>query len=199
MDDDRFIEVAPATRDATVAPATPFNTGEVRAQELFGTTQLWDAARREQLLWDEIPAVFHERIEAANFFFLATADAAGCCDCSFKGGGPGLIRVLNAKCFAFPDFDGNGAFMSLGNILENPRVGCLFIDFEDAARLRVNGRAEIRTGDEATVLFPGASRVIVVHIEQVVPNCSAHVPRLVPGEPQENLPITPSAVSHLAD
>lgn len=158
---------------------SPFHAGELQAQEHWGTTDEWDAARQQQLLWKSIPKEFQSRIEAAPFFFLATSDATGRCDCSFKGGGPGLIRIIDDTHFAFPDFDGNGAFMSLGNILTNPQVGCLFIDFSDGARLRVNGRAEIIEGDKATRLFAAASRVVVVSIEQVVPNCAAHIPRLI--------------------
>ncbi len=108
-----------------------FHEGEQAAQQRWQTTDLWDAARKARLLWDHIPEAFQARIEAAPFFFLATSSPDGRCDCSFKGGGPGLIRLLDAWRFAFPDFDGNGAFMSLGNILLNPQVGCLFIDPEN--------------------------------------------------------------------
>jgi predicted pyridoxine 5'-phosphate oxidase superfamily flavin-nucleotide-binding protein len=87
-----------------------------------------------------------------------------------------LIRLLDPRTFAFPDFAGNGAFMSIGNILLNPNVGCLFMDFTDGARLRVNGRAEILTGEACAQLFPAAPRAIRVHIEQVVPNCNRFIP-----------------------
>ncbi|MFA7291511.1 MAG: pyridoxamine 5'-phosphate oxidase family protein [Rhodocyclaceae bacterium] len=160
-----------------------FHTGEVAAQQRWETAALWDDSRRQRLLWNHIPAELHARIESAPFFFLATSAADGRCDCSFKGGGPGLIRILDGRRFAFPDFDGNGAFMSLGNILQNPRVGCLFIDFNDGARLRVNGRAEIHEAGEVMALFPGQRRVIVVHVEEVVPNCAQHIPRLLPATP----------------
>jgi predicted pyridoxine 5'-phosphate oxidase superfamily flavin-nucleotide-binding protein len=163
--------------------APPFHAGETAAQARWGTTGLWDEARRQRLLWNHIPAEFHARIEAAPFFFLATSDAAGRCDCSFKGGGPGLVRVLDAHHFAFPDFDGNGAFMSLGNLLQNPQVGCLFIDFSDGARLRVNGRAEIHEHGPLMPHFPGSRRVVLVNIDEVVPNCAQHIPRLVAANP----------------
>jgi len=153
---------------------SPFHAGEQQAQDRWGTTAEWNAARQQQLLWTSLPPELQSRIEAVPFFFLATSDAAGRCDCSFKGGGPGLIRIIDDTNFSFPDFNGNGAFMSLGNILVNPQVGCLFIDFSDGGRLRVNGRAEIIEGDDAKKLFAEASRVVVVSIEQVVPNCAAH-------------------------
>lgn len=74
-------------------------------------------------------------------FFLATADAQGRPSCSYKGGEPGFVRVLDEQTLAFPRYDGNGMFLSLGNALENPHVGLLFIDFVRARRLRFNGEA----------------------------------------------------------
>lgn len=139
-----------------------------------------EPARLTRLLLDRIPPEYHARIEAGQFFFLATSNARGQCDCSFKGGGPGLVRVLDARTLAFPDFDGNDLYMSLGNILENPRVGLLFIDFADGGRLRVNGRAAIHDDGPARALFPPAPRVVVVAIDEVTPNCPAFVPRLRP-------------------
>lgn len=166
--------------DCTLTPASPFHAGERELQRRWGSETLWDAARRARLLWDHIPPELHARIEGAPFFFLATSGPGGRCDCSFKGGGPGLVRVLDRRRFAFPDFDGNGAFMSLGNILHNPQIGCLFIDFADGARLRVNGRVAIHETGELLTLFPGSLRVVAVDVEEVVPNCPCHVPQLVP-------------------
>ncbi len=157
-----------------------FHQGEQNAQQRWNTVDVWDQARRKQLLWRMIPDEFISRVAAAPFFFLATSNSQGECDCSFKGGGPGLIKILSPQQFAFPDFSGNGAFMSLGNILVNPQVGCLFIDFKDGGRLRINGRASIFEGSKASDLFPLANRVVVVDIEQVVPNCNQHIPRLAP-------------------
>jgi len=156
-----------------------FHPGEIAAQQRWQTTHLWDEERRTRLLLDRIPEIFHERITNAPFFFLATSNKKGSCDCSFKGGGPGIIQIIDHTRLAFPDYDGNGAFMSLGNILENPHIGMLFIDFADGARLRVNGRASVHDDGKIRALFPGQPRVILVEIEQVTPNCAAHVPRLV--------------------
>ena len=159
---------------------TVFSTSEREAQRRWGNPSVWDEARIERLVWGEIPPRFHGRLEAVPFFFLATSDRSGRCDCSFKGGGPGLVRILDAGTLEFPDFDGNNAFMSLGNILMNPHVGCLFIDFSDGSRLRVNGRAAVLDAGPLLALFPGSPRVVRVDVEQVVPNCAQHVPRLVP-------------------
>jgi predicted pyridoxine 5'-phosphate oxidase superfamily flavin-nucleotide-binding protein len=157
-----------------------FHIGELEAQQRWRTSYIWDKERRSKLLWDHIPEALFDRIEGAPFFFLATSSRSGECDCSFKGGGPGLIRIVDTKNFAFPDFDGNGAFMSIGNILQNPHVGCLFIDFSTGERLRVNGRASIHDSGEIMELFPEHPRVILVEVEQIVPNCSAHIPKLLP-------------------
>ncbi len=156
-----------------------FHAGELEAQKKWDTGHLWDKPRREQLLWDSLPEALFEKIEAVEFFFLATSNDRGECDCSFKGGGPNLIHILDARHFAFPDIEGNGAFMSLGNIIQNPHVGCLFIDFSTGERLRINGKASIHAGGEIEDLFQDYPRMVLVEIEQVVPNCAAHIPRLI--------------------
>ena len=157
-----------------------FGKGEREAQRRWARRRPRDPVRLARLLLDHIPAEYRTRIEAVPFFFLATSNSRGQCDCSFKGGGPGLVRVLDARTLAFPDFSGNDLFMSLGNVLENPQVGLLFIDFADGARLRVNGRASIYDAGPPLELFPGAPRAIVVEIDEVTPNCAARVPRLRP-------------------
>jgi len=157
-----------------------FTRKELEAQRRWGNPDLWDEARISRLIWDHIPGQYHERIESAPFFFIATANAEGACDCSFKGGGPNLVRVQDSRHLAFPDFDGNNAFMTLGNILDNPQVGILFIDFRDGARLRVNGTAVIHEQGEPLSWFKDARRVVCVEVTQVVPNCSRFVPHLQP-------------------
>lgn len=159
-------------------PENVFHPGELRAQAAWGREGTWDPARIERLIWNEIPAEHRARVEAFPFFFLATSDDRGHCDCSFKGGGPGTLKLSGGRRLSFPDYDGNGAFMSLGNILVNPNVGLLLIDFEDGARLRIDGRARVEGPDEAR--FPGAPRVVEVEITRVVPNCSRFIPRLAP-------------------
>src|SRR5215217_4413927 len=70
-------------------------------------------------------------IERMDMLFLATADAAGRPQCSYKGGDPGFVAVLDERTLAFPNYDGNGMYLSLGNALVNPEVGLLFVAFED--------------------------------------------------------------------
>lgn len=117
-------------------------------------------------------------IEGAAFFFLATADAEGRPDCSFKGGLPGFVRVTGPGELAFPDYDGNGMFKSLGNILVNPAVALLFIAMaEKPSRLRVNGTATVSRDDPLIAAFTGAQLLIRVQARAIFPNC----PRYIPG------------------
>ncbi len=167
--------------------SSPFHAGEIYAQQRWGDPELWTESRINQLIWDRIPEQMHARIEAVPFFFLATSSPDGRCDCSFKGGGPGLVKVLDSARLAFPHFEarvkGNGAYMSLGNVLLNSYISMLFIDFTDGARLRVNGKASIHEDAEMMALFPQAECVVVVDIELVMPSCPSYIPRLTPVEP----------------
>lgn len=128
-------------------------------------------------------------IARSSFFFLATADAGGRPDCSFKGGMPGFVRVTGPSELAFPDYDGNGMFKSLGNILVNPHVGLLFIDLGDKpARLRVNGSAAVRRDDPLIDEFTGAQLLVRVTARAVFPNCPRYIPSLGSGTPSAYAP-----------
>lgn len=117
-------------------------------------------------------------IASLRFFFLATATAEGHPDCSFKGGDPGFVRVISPTLLAFPDYDGNGMFKSLGNIRANPRIGLLFIAMEDKPkRLRVNGTAEVVLDDPLMAQFEGAQALVRVTPEDIFPNCPRNIPR----------------------
>lgn len=119
-------------------------------------------------------------IEALPFFFIATADAAGHCDCSFRGRETGpLLQVLTPGKLIFPDYPGNGLFNSLGNVLVNPHVGLLFIDFVAQTRLRVNGEAALIELDDALKnCWPRAQGGVQVRVEQVYGNCRRRIPRM---------------------
>lgn len=162
--------------------SSPFHTGALDAQRRWGKPELWTEARVGALIWDAIPGQLHARLEAAPFFFLATSHPDGRCDCSFKGGGPGLVKVLTANQVVFPHFEarvkGNGTYMSLGNLLLNPNVSMLFIDFSDGARLRVNGKVSIEDDAALRAQFPQAECAVVVDVEMVVPSCPAYIPCL---------------------
>jgi predicted pyridoxine 5'-phosphate oxidase superfamily flavin-nucleotide-binding protein len=111
-------------------------------------------------------------IEGASMFFLATVDAEGNPDVSYKGGIPGFVSIVDERTLAFPSYDGNGQFRSLGNILVNPNVALLFIDFEHPNRMRVTGRAELQEGSD------DSDALVVVRVDQVWPNCPRYVHRM---------------------
>jgi len=117
-------------------------------------------------------------IEASSLFFLATADAGGQPDCSYKGGLPGFVRVTGLSELSFPSYDGNGMFRSLGNLLLNPRVGMLFIDFEKPRRLRVLGKASLHLEDPLLAEFAGAQAIVRVQAGQIFPNCPRYIHRM---------------------
>jgi predicted pyridoxine 5'-phosphate oxidase superfamily flavin-nucleotide-binding protein len=121
-------------------------------------------------------------IESRAMFFLATADAGGAPDCSYKGGRPGFVRVIGPDVLAFPSYDGNGMFKSLGNVHANPRVGLLFIDFEQPRRLRVNGVATVAADDPLLGSFDGAQLIVRVRAEHIFPNCPRYIHHLATQE-----------------
>ena len=127
-------------------------------------------------------------IESRPLFFLATADAAGRPDCSYKGGAPGFVRVTAGDELAFPSYDGNGMFRSLGNVLVNPAVALLFIDFERPSRLRVNGSARVVDDDPLLASHPGAQFIVRVHAARIFPNCPRYIHRMAIAEPSPYVP-----------
>ena len=114
-------------------------------------------------------------IERRDMFFLATADSEGRPECSYKGGEPGFVRVLDETTLAFPSYDGNGMYLSAGNVLANPQVGLLFVDFEVGTRLRLNGVASTHPEDPLVATYPGAQFVVRVRARQVFANCRRYV------------------------
>jgi uncharacterized protein len=151
-----------------------YHDGSRRLQDRFGTRKLAD-----RLVEVVAHTVFTDAdrafIESRPMFFLATADADGRPDCSYKGGRPGFVRVVAPHTLAFPSYDGNGMFKSLGNVLVNPQVGLLFVDFQSPKRLRVNGRATVHEDDPLLADFVGAQLIVRVQAEAVFPNCPRYI------------------------
>jgi hypothetical protein len=117
-------------------------------------------------------------IQRCPMFFIATADAHGCPDCSYKGGLPGFVRILDDRTLAIPDYDGNGMYRTWGNVLVNPRVGLLFLDFEQPKRIRVNGTAQLSEDDPLLAHCPGAVFMVRVTAIQIFPNCPRYVHKM---------------------
>ena len=117
-------------------------------------------------------------VASQSMFFLATVDEFGFPSCSYKGGHPGFVRVLNPSTLIFPNFDGNGMFMSLGNIKDRQKVGLLFIDFAKPQRLRVRGDAEVVESGALVDSYPGAQQVVQVTVSNVWVNCPRYIPKM---------------------
>jgi uncharacterized protein len=157
-----------------------YDTGARRLQDKFDTRRLADRLEERFASGATIDEDDRAFIERVDMFFLATADSEGRPQCSYKGGEPGFVRVLDEHTVAFPSYDGNGMYLSLGNLIDNPHVGMLFIDFvaKRPSRLRLNGIATIDERDELLKHYPGAQLVVRVGATQVFPNCPRYIHRM---------------------
>jgi predicted pyridoxine 5'-phosphate oxidase superfamily flavin-nucleotide-binding protein len=164
-----------------------YHQGSRDLQDRFDTRRLAD--RLEQV---KVSDVIDDRdrafIESLDMFFLATADADGRPNCSYKGGDPGFVRVLDERTIAFPNYDGNGMYLSLGNALVNPEVGLLFVSFERQRRLRLNGTASIDLDDPLRDTWPEAQFVVRVRAREVFPNCPRYIHHYEPVERSRFVP-----------
>jgi predicted pyridoxine 5'-phosphate oxidase superfamily flavin-nucleotide-binding protein len=158
--------------------STLYHAGSRRLQDRFDTRRIAD--RLEQVtLRTAFTEADRSLIEEAPMFFLATVDADGHPDVSYKGGVPGFVRVVGESTLAFPNYDGNGMYKSLGNLAENPRVGLLFVRWSGPPRrLRVQGRATLHFDDPLLADLPGAQLVVRVEAERIFPNCPRYIHRM---------------------
>ena len=154
-----------------------YHEGSRTLQDRFGARRLADRMV-ERIVHDTFSDEDRAFIESRPLFFLATADAQGRPDCSYKGGTPGFVRVIDERTLAFPSYDGNGMFKSAGNLLVNPHVGLLFIDFESPKRLRVNGRAMIDANDPLLADFTGAELIVRGRPDVIFPNRPRYIHKM---------------------
>eukprot|EP00435_Cladocopium_sp_Y103_P077310 s1_g1049.t1 len=127
------------------------------------------------IVFDELQEDHSDFIASRDYFFLSTVSADGEPTVSYKGGPVGLVRVLGPKRLAFPSYDGNGMFFSMGNIADAGKVGMLFIDMETPHRVRVQGTARVSKDPELMGRFPGANMVVDVEIASVFVNCARYI------------------------
>ncbi|MDQ3823401.1 MAG: pyridoxamine 5'-phosphate oxidase family protein [Actinomycetota bacterium] len=151
-----------------------YHDGARQLQDRFDTRRLADRIE-ERIVRDRIDDDDRAFIEARDMFFLATADEDGQPQCSYKGGDPGFVRVLDERTIAFPSYDGNGMYLSVGNALVNPKVGLLFVDLEGRRRLRVNGVASVDEDDPLLAEYPEAQLIVRVRATEVFPNCPRYI------------------------
>lgn len=165
----------------------PFHRGERELQDRFDSRRLADRVAG---------VTYHGRFTESDraylaqrdMFFLATSDAEGNLDCSYKGGDPGFVRVIDDETLAFPLYDGNGMFNSSGNILQHGKVGMLFIDWERGWRTRINGTATIDYDDPLIAEYPEAMLVVRVKPDTIYPNCPRYIPHMEMVERSKYIP-----------
>lgn len=150
-----------------------YDPGSRELQDRFDSRRLAEVSYRA-----EFNDADRRLIESAPMFFLATADRSGRPDCSYKGGLPGFVRVTGPAELAWPDYDGNGQFRSLGNALGNSHVGLLFIDWQAPRRLRVNGDAVVSDSDPLLAECAGAQLIVRVRVRHIFPNCPRYIHRM---------------------
>ena len=155
-----------------------FHEGSRQLQNQFETQPMADRLA-ETIISHQISPEDQAFIEAQNMFFLATVDQEGRPNCSYKGGGVGLVKVIDDYTVAFPVYDGNGMYLSAGNVMVNPPVGLLFIDFQRQARLRLNGDAFIQENDPLLAHWPEAELVVRVKLREMFPNCPRYIHKMV--------------------
>ncbi|HZN14269.1 MAG TPA: pyridoxamine 5'-phosphate oxidase family protein [Acidimicrobiales bacterium] len=154
-----------------------YHAGARALQDRFDSRRIAD--RLEQIVMHHVFTDDDRAIvEQASMFFLATADADGFPDCSYKGGVPGFVRVAGPSTLVFPSYDGNGQFRSLGNVAVNPNVALLFIDFERPNRMRVHGTATLHDEPDVVAAFEGAQLVVRVEVSRIFPNCPRYIHRM---------------------
>ena len=145
-------------------------------QTQFGTTKLadfLDTAWVHETVTDDDKAF----VESRDMFFLSTVDPDGHPTVSYKGGATGFVRVIDATTLVFPGFDGNGMFLSMGNIEGQGKVGLLFVDFEKPNRLRIQGTATMVTDDPLMATYTEARYLVRVAVTKVWVNCPRYIHR----------------------
>lgn len=154
-----------------------YRKGHRKLQDAFDTRRMAD--RLDQAIvrdsFDEEDAGF---IRSLDMFFLATVDDLGRPTCSYKAGEPGFVQVVDSRTLAFPNYDGNGMYLSMGNIAETREVGMLFIDFENQTRMRVQGEATIDADDPLMPGYPEAQFIVRVKAREVFPNCPRYIHKM---------------------
>ncbi len=156
-------------------------------QDQFSTRKMADRLE-EMIVKDAVDEMDKGFIESRDYFFLSTVDQNGHPSVSYKGGDPGFIRVVDPQTIAFPSYDGNGMFFSMGNIAANPKVGILFIDFEHPNRLRLHGEATVLANDPLLATYQEAELIVRVKVTKIWVNCPRYIPRMQRVAPSRYVP-----------
>jgi uncharacterized protein len=156
-------------------------------QDRFDTRRLADYIEA-RVVRPKISREHKAFIESRDMFFLSTIDHQGRPTVSYKGGDPGFVRVVDSKAVAFPCYDGNGMFYSMGNLLGNQQVGMLFINFEKPHRLRLQGIASVDDSDPLLSEYAQAQLIVRVSVTEIFPNCPRYVHQYKKIQPSEYVP-----------
>ena len=187
----RVVRAFMPTRKHSDRGHQPGSAGERILQERLGTVQRAEQFYKNQVTAQLTPTM-REFIQRMEMAFIATSDASGECDCSFRAGPPGFIKVLDERTIAYPDYRGNGVMASLGNVLENPHIGILMVDFtRDLIGMHVNGDASLVPParmrefdlDIPEVDQPAGRRPVqwvLVNVTEAYIHCSKHIPLMIP-------------------
>ena len=143
-------------------------------QDSFGARRLAEFVE-QAVLREKIEELEKAFIESRDMFFLSTVDHKGRPTVSYKGGGAGFVKVIDEKTIAFPSYDGNGMYFSMGNVNGNSNVGLLFIDFENPHRIRVQGHATIQRDDPLLAEYNEAEMVVRVQVTEIWKNCPRYI------------------------
>ncbi|WP_254901174.1 pyridoxamine 5'-phosphate oxidase family protein [Tuberibacillus sp. Marseille-P3662] len=159
-------------------------SGERRLQQQFDSEAKALAFYDKQML-DYLNDAMQSFIKRIGMVFLATADGEGQTDCSIKTGAPGFIKIVDKQTLLFPEYKGNGVMASLGNLVENPHLTLLFIDFfQHQVGLHVNGSAVILSEADAYHLHPelpnhqSITTWVKITVEEAYIHCSKNIPLL---------------------
>ncbi len=127
-------------------------------------------------------------IESRTFFFLSTVNADGQPTVSHKGGAAGFVRVIDQTTIVFPSYDGNGMFLSMGNIAGDGRIGLLFMDFERPHRIRTHAHAVVTRDDPVMGDYPGADLIVRAKVTDIFVNCPRYITPHTPGTASRYVP-----------
>ena len=168
------VEHDPPTEGRVTTISLDYSAAARALQDQYDTRRLADRLAEVKVHHTFTPDD-RQFIERMDMFFMASVDAAGQPTCSYKGGDPGFVRVVDERTLAFPNYDGNGMFLSMGNVLEGRSVGLLFIDFEQQRRMRVDGSARIEFDDPMRAQYPEAQFMVRVEALRIYPNCPRYI------------------------
>ncbi len=153
---------------------TIYTKAQRRLQEKYQSARL-AAAAEKAIIDDELNEAHTAFIQSRDFFFLSTVNSHGEPTVSYKGGDVGVVKVIDSTTIAFPAYDGNGMFLSLGNIEDTAKIGLLFIDFETPNRVRVQATASYHADDELLSTYPAAIGIVRAQVDKVFLNCARYI------------------------